>query len=98
MKNTKCNDEKKCTCIEDYYEIDNQCKGLIDANCSENSDCADNNSMCEFNKCQCLQNFYSSADKKECKKYADRKTFTFFIHSKFLIKNKKVNVWLMTFF
>ncbi|XP_057331386.1 prion-like-(Q/N-rich) domain-bearing protein 25 [Microplitis mediator] len=70
VKNTKCI-EKKCACIENYFEDNNKCKGIIDAECSENSDCIADNSLCESNRCKCSENFHPSSDKRECRKYAD---------------------------
>ncbi|XP_057330746.1 neurogenic locus Notch protein-like [Microplitis mediator] len=67
---TYCSADKKCTCVSNYKEIAGHCRALINASCSQESECAANNSACELNICQCSIDFYPSSNKDKCLPYA----------------------------
>lgn len=74
LKYTYCSEDNRCTCIENYTILNGYCLGLIDANCSDDSDCAIDNSICDdSDTCQCSIDSYLSVDEDKCHPYAKRK-------------------------
>ncbi|CAD6221857.1 GSCOCG00005195001-RA-CDS [Cotesia congregata] len=73
LKYSQCVENNKCVCLDHYIQVDDYCRGLIEANCSNNSDCAVDHSYCdESDTCRCFDNFYQSENRGECYSLAQK--------------------------
>ncbi|XP_074111214.1 uncharacterized protein LOC141535255 [Cotesia typhae] len=72
IKFAYCNENKQCTCLPNYIGENDYCRGLIDENCIEDSNCGVENSICSSNACQCSVDHYPSTNKENCFKYASK--------------------------
>lgn len=75
---------RECICKKNYFLYDNKCIALLNTNCVRHTECRVKYSICspKAKKCRCAYGYYSSNDKKICKKYARCKFNIFTSHLK----------------
>ncbi|CAD6230236.1 GSCOCG00006715001-RA-CDS [Cotesia congregata] len=62
IKNARCL-ESQCSCKDNHIEMDaSTCAPLLNANCSNDLNCAPQNSVCIDNKCQCEFSYFPKSN------------------------------------
>lgn len=94
IKYTYCTVNNKCSCLANYIEVDGSCTGLVGEKCSDDDDCAVDNSKCEATVCQCDVDFYLSTNKDRCYPFASRKALAYCLVGMIMINTNQCYITL----